>query len=140
MLAALIRFRCPVEVCQGGETSRTNLWDHFAHRRTGRGTGTAILKAKLLNQLNAMREAVLQNILLDLQKAYDALDREWCLNILVVYGVGPWTLRILWTYWTWLWMVAKDGRQFAPPPSRDNVGQPKAIMCIPQCSTWWWML
>ena len=63
-----------------------------------------------------MREAVLHNILLDLQKAYDALDREWCLNILAVYGVGPWTLRILWTYWTWLWMVAKDGRQFVPPP------------------------
>ena len=31
-LAALTRLRCPVEGCQGGATSRTNLWVHFAHR------------------------------------------------------------------------------------------------------------
>ena len=43
--------------------------------RTGHGTMTAILKAKLIHQLTDMREVVLHTILLDLRKAYDALDR-----------------------------------------------------------------
>ena len=50
--------------------------------RVGRGTGTATLKAKLLQQLAAMREEVLYVIFLDLHKAYDALDRSRCLEIL----------------------------------------------------------
>ena len=45
--------------------------------RTGRGTGTATPEADLLHHLTAMREVVLHTILLDLQKAYVALDREW---------------------------------------------------------------
>ena len=45
------------------------------HRfQAGRGTGTAVLEAKLIEQLTAMREAVLFKVFLDLQKAYDALD------------------------------------------------------------------
>ena len=43
--------------------------------REGRGTGTATLKAKLLQQLAAMKEEFLYVIFLDLTKAYDALDR-----------------------------------------------------------------
>ena len=42
----------------------------------GRGMGTANFEAKLLQQLTAMREAVLFNLFLDIRKAYDALDRE----------------------------------------------------------------
>ena len=42
--------------------------------RAVRGTGTASLKAKLIQQLTAMREAVLFEIFLDIQKAYDALE------------------------------------------------------------------
>ena len=56
--------------------------------REGRGTGTATLKAKLLQQLAAMREEVLYVIFLDLTKAYDALDRSRSLDILMGYGVG----------------------------------------------------
>ena len=44
--------------------------------REGRGTGTATLKAKLLQQLADMREEILYVIFLDLTKAYDALDRS----------------------------------------------------------------
>ena len=43
--------------------------------RAGRGTGTATLEAKLLQQLAAIREEVLYVIFLDLTKAYDSLDR-----------------------------------------------------------------
>ena len=45
----------------------------------GHGTGTAILKAKLLQQLAALRQDFLYVIFLDLHKAYEALDRYRCL-------------------------------------------------------------
>ena len=42
---------------------------------TGRGMGASTLKGKLLRKLIDMRETVIHYILLDLHKAYDALDR-----------------------------------------------------------------
>ena len=56
--------------------------------RAGCGTGTATLEAKLLQQLAALRGEVIYMIFLDLHKAYDALDRSRCLEILEGYGVG----------------------------------------------------
>ena len=48
-----------------------------------------------------------------------------CLNILAGYGVGPWTLRILQTYWNWLKMVAKAGGYFSPQGYRGlTQGEP----------------
>ena len=44
--------------------------------RAGRGTGTTTLGARLIHQLEALREEVLHVILLDLNKAYDTLDRS----------------------------------------------------------------
>ena len=66
--------------------------------RTGRGTGTATLEANLLQQLATMREEVLYVIFLDLTKAYYALDRSRCLEILEGYGVVPNARRLLKTY------------------------------------------
>ena len=54
-------------------------------------------------------------MLLDIQKAYKSLDRDQCLNILSGYGVGPWTLRLLRTYWARMWMVVKSGGYFDLP-------------------------
>ena len=54
----------------------------------GRGTGTATLEAKLIQQLAALREEVLYVIFLDLHKAYDALKWSRCLDILDGYSVG----------------------------------------------------
>ena len=51
-------------------------------------------------------------IFLDLHKAYDALDRSRCLDILEGYGVGPRACRILQTYWGRLSMVARAGRYY----------------------------
>ena len=47
-----------------------------------RGTCTATLDAKLLQQLEALMEEFLYVILLDLNKEYDDLDRSRCLEIL----------------------------------------------------------
>ena len=77
--------------------------------RAGRGTGTATLEAKLLQNLVALREEVLYVIFLDLHKAYDALDRSRCLEILEGYGVGLRACWILWTYWWRLSIVARAG-------------------------------
>ena len=50
-------------------------YHNFLHGfRSGHGTDTSTLKAKLLQKLAALREEVLYVIFLDLHKAYDALD------------------------------------------------------------------
>ena len=49
-------------------------------------------------------------IFLDLHKAYDALDRYRCLEILEGYGMGTRSRRLLHTYWRRLTMVCKGGR------------------------------
>ena len=78
----------------------------------GRWMGTAILEDKLLQQLTDMREAVLFEVFLYLQKAYDALDKERPLELLAAYRVGTRILRFLWTYWDRLTMVVKANRYF----------------------------
>ena len=92
--------------------------------RTGRVMGTTDLEAKLLQQLTAMRKAVLRDIFLDLQKAYGALDWDRCLEILALYGVVPRALRLLRTYWVRLTMVAKAGGYYPPPIQRLPWGNP----------------
>ena len=60
-------------------TSSITYHDDLHGFRAGRGTGTATLEAKLLQQFAALREEVLCVIFLDLTKAYGALDRSRCL-------------------------------------------------------------
>ena len=62
---------------------------------TSRGTGIASLEAKLLKQLMNMREEVLYEIFLGIHKTYGNLDPDLYLNTLMVYAVGPWSLRLL---------------------------------------------
>ena len=57
----------------------------------------------------ALREEFLYVIFLDLQEAYDALDRSRGLAILEGYGVGPRSRRLLQTYRRRLTMVARAG-------------------------------
>ena len=70
---------------------------------------TAALEAKLLQQITSMRGEVLFEVFLDLQKAYGALYWDICLDILVVYRVGPSTIQLLQTYWDRLTMVSRAG-------------------------------
>ena len=46
-------------------------------------------------------------IFLDLHKAYDALDKSRCLEILEGYGIGTPASRLLHSYWRRLTMVAR---------------------------------
>ena len=63
----------------------------------------------MLQGLAPLREEVLYVIFPDLHKAYDALDRYRCLEIIEGCGVGPQACRILRTYWGWLRMIARAG-------------------------------
>ena len=64
----------------------------------GRGTGTACTETKLLQQLAKLAQKTLDNIFLDLRKAFDTVDRERMLEILEGYGVGPRVLGLLKSY------------------------------------------
>ena len=81
----------------------------------GRGTDTSALKSKLLQHITVMVEAVLFEVSLDPQKAYDALDWDRYINILAEYGVGPMVLQLLRIYWDWLTMVARSSRYLGLP-------------------------
>ena len=67
--------------------------------RAKRGTGTAILEAKLAQQLAWLEQHPLYGIFIDLRKAFDAMDRERCLEILRGYGAGPNMLRLIDHFW-----------------------------------------
>ena len=76
--------------------------------RPGRGTGTAILEAKLLAQLRCRTDEPVFMVFLDLKKAYDTLDRDQAMRILEGYGVGANIRRILTTIWSGDTMIPRQ--------------------------------
>ena len=104
----------------------------------GRGTGTATLEVKLIQQVVALRQAVLHEILLDLHKAYNSLDRSRCLEILEVYGMGTRDLRLLCRYWERLKMVVRVGGYYGETFRRDREASHREIHCLQSSSVWWW--
>ena len=117
-------------------TAAISLHDSLHGFRAGRETGTTALKAKLLQQLTAMREAVLFEVFLDLRKACDALDWKRALEFIIAYGVGPRTVQLLRTYWDRLTMVAKAGGYFGCP-FKGYRGVTQGDPCPPRSLTWW---
>ena len=57
----------------------------FLHER---GVGTAIMEAKMEQQIVGIVHEPLFQILLDIRKAYNSLDRVRCMEILGEYGLG----------------------------------------------------
>jgi exonuclease III len=82
---------------------------------TGRGTGTATTEVKLAQQLAYLEQQPLYGIFIDLKKAYDAMDRDRCLEILVAYGVGPKLIRLLRFFWENAEMVCRAGGCYGRP-------------------------
>ena len=89
--------------------------------QSGSSTGTATLEFRLLHQVMMMREAVLHTIFLYLHKAYTALDRSRCLDILEGYGMGTKALRLLCRYWARLHMVEQVGGYYGLPFRSERV-------------------
>jgi len=66
----------------------------------GRGTSTAIIEAKLQQELANIQRQPLFQIFLDLKKAYDSVDRDRTLNLLTQYGMGPKLINLLRNFWS----------------------------------------
>ena len=72
-----------------------DLHDYLHGFRAKRGCGTGIVEVKLLQQLAFKEQVPMCGIFLNLGKAYDTMDRGWCLEILEDTGVGPCALRLI---------------------------------------------
>ena len=84
-----------------------------------------------------MREEFLYVIFFDLRKAYDALDRSRCLEILEGYGVWPRARELLQNYWYHLTMVAQAGGYYGTD-FRGEIGVSRVTRCPPPYLIWWW--
>ncbi len=67
--------------------------------RNGRGTGTAIIEAKLAQQLAHLEQRPFFGVFLDLKKAFNSMDREWCLLVLEGYEAGPNIRQLIRHFW-----------------------------------------
>ncbi len=65
----------------------------------GRGMGTAILEAKLAQQLAHLEQEPFCGVFLDLKKAFNAMDRERCLLILEGYGARSNMVWLICNFW-----------------------------------------
>ncbi len=73
----------------------------------GRGMGTAILEAKLAQQLAHLKQEPFYGVFLDVKKAFNAMDRERCLLILEGYGALPNMVQPIHNFWRDATMVCR---------------------------------
>jgi hypothetical protein len=86
-------------------TQNINLHDALHGFRAKRGTGTAILEARLHLDVSIQCGLLFHQVFLDVSNAYDTLDRTRTLEILKQYGMGPNILQILKNFWEKLHVV-----------------------------------
>jgi hypothetical protein len=70
---------------------------HGCHDR--RGTGTAVIKAKLAQQLRHLEQISFYGVFLNLKKTFNAMDHEHCLLFLGGYGVSPKMVWLILNFW-----------------------------------------
>ena len=70
------------------------------------------MEAELLQKIGYMRQEVLYEIFVDIQKSYDTLDQGCALMILEEYRMRPQVCRILTRYWDWANMLLRASRYY----------------------------
>lgn len=85
-----------------------------------RGTGTAIIEAKLQQELASIRSQPLFQVFLDLKKAYDTLDRPRVLQTCKDYGMGPQLRQVLKSFWDQQQIVARQSGFHGPAFSAER--------------------
>ena len=80
-----------------------------------KGTGTAIMEAKLAQQLACLEQVPLYGIFIDLRKAFDAMDRGRCLAILTAYGAGPRMTHLIREFWRRAELACRAEGNFGRP-------------------------
>jgi hypothetical protein len=92
-----------------------NLHDSLHGCRNKRGTGTAIIEAKLPQQLSYLKLKPFYGVFLDLRKAFNAMDRERCILILEGYSAGPRLVCLVQMYWRDAIMVCRGSGYYGTP-------------------------
>jgi hypothetical protein len=104
------------------------------------GIGTAIFKAKLAQQLAHLKQEHFHGVFFDLKKAFDAMDRERCLLILVLilegYGAGPNMVHLICTFWQEVTMVCHASGNYRGP-FQAGQGITQGGGSLPSCATSW---
>jgi hypothetical protein len=104
-----------VEIEMDGRMEAIDFHDCLHGFLKGRCTGTATIEAKLAQQLASIEQEALYSTFIDLRKAYDAMDRERCLEILKGYGVVPNMLRLITAFWDMAVLVCRAGGRYGTP-------------------------
>ena len=96
-----------MEILMDNQLKTLALHDCLHGFPAGRGTGTAIMEVKLAQQLVYLKQVPLYGLFIDLRKAFNAMDRKRCLQILEDCGVGPKIRRLIQTFWRLALLVCK---------------------------------
>ena len=83
--------------------------------RANRGTGTAVIKAKMVQQLSYLELKPFYGVFLNLKKAFNLMDQDLCIMILEGHGAGPWMIRLIQTYWHDAIMVCRASGNYGMP-------------------------
>jgi hypothetical protein len=82
---------------------------------SGRGTGTAVIEAKLTQQLAHIEQTPFYGVFINLKKAFDAMDWERCLLILEGHGAGPNMRRLIRHFWDVATNVCRASGNYGAP-------------------------
>ncbi len=109
-----------------------DLHDSLHGCRNKHSTGTAIIEAKLAQQLAYLELKLFYGVFLDLRKAFYAMVRERCILILEGYGAGPWLVCLVRTHWRDMIVVCRALGYYGTA-FRSAVVSPKAGRYHPSC-------
>ena len=95
--------------------STTILYDALHGLRQGGGTGTVIMESNIEQKLEGTVHEQMFKVFIEIQTAYNSLDRWICMKILRGYGLGPNIQKIIQIYWDRKNVVPKAGRFLGDP-------------------------